>query len=90
MAHRTGRSGKQLDRLNEAAARDRVDYLRTHVDPVFLPMLDAVVFHKPESVPRAPTLRDATMLRACALAHTVHLLQDMPRRNQSPISSCVR
>jgi hypothetical protein len=41
------------DRANKAAkaaAAARAHYLRTAVDPVFVPLLDAVVFHKPRDV----------------------------------------
>lgn len=34
----------------KAAAAARAHYLRTAVDPVFVPLLDAVVFHKPRDV----------------------------------------
>jgi len=40
-------ASEKAARLTKAAAVARAHYLRTAVDPVFVPLLDAVVFHKP-------------------------------------------
>jgi hypothetical protein len=46
----SGRSPEEERRERvKAAAAARATYLRVVVDPVFVPLLDAIVFHKPRS-----------------------------------------
>jgi Ca2+-binding EF-hand superfamily protein len=46
----TTSASDKATRLTKAAAVARAHYLRMAVDPVFVPLLDAVVFHKPRDV----------------------------------------